>query len=203
MNPQNGQTPLDYLNQIAPQAPKKQLFTLNLRTILLGAAAVVVLIIIIATLVGALSSSNKEPWQQLAARIDTTTEVVDGATKNIKSSQLRSINSDLKLYLSNTRRDIASPLQSLDINPEKIPENIVTVEQSTGITERLEDGRLNARYDSTYAREMKYQVATILSLLQELYSTNVGPQTKATLTVAYDNLLPTYTTLTEFNATTE
>jgi hypothetical protein len=203
MNPQNGQTPLDYLNQIAPQAPKKQVFTLNLRTILLGAAAVVVLIIIIATLVGALSSSNKEPWQQLAARIDTTTEVVDGATKNIKSSQLRSINSDLKLYLSNTRRDIASPLQSLDINPEKIPENIVTVEQSTGITERLEDGRLNARYDSTYAREMKYQVATILSLLQELYSTNVGPQTKATLTVAYDNLLPTYTTLTEFNATTE
>lgn len=203
MNPQNGQTPLDYLNQIAPQAPKKQLFTLNLRTILLCGAAVVVLIIIIATLVGALSSSNKEPWQQLAARIDTTTEVVDGATKNIKSSQLRSINSDLKLYLSNTRRDIASPLQSLDINPEKIPENIVTVEQSTGITERLEDGRLNARYDSTYAREMKYQVATILSLLQELYSTNVGPQTKATLTVAYDNLLPTYTTLTEFNATTE
>lgn len=203
MNPQNGQTPLDYLNQIAPQAPKKQLFKLNFRTIMLGAAAAVVLIIIIATVGGALSSSNKEPWQQLAARLDTTTEVVDGATEHIKSSQLRSINSDLKLYLTNTRRDIAAPLESLDINPEGISKDIVAAEKSTGITERLEDGRLNARYDTTYAREMKYQVATILSLLQKLYTTNVGPQTKATLKVAYDNLMPTYTTLSEFNTTTE
>lgn len=203
MNPQNGQTPLDYLNQIAPQAPKKQLFKLNLRTILLGAAAVVVLIIIIAALAGALSSSSKEPWQQLAARIDTTTEVVDGATKHIKSSQLRSINSDVKLYLTNTRRDIAAPLKSLGINPEKMPKDIIAAEKSTGIVERLEDGRLNARYDTTYAREMTYQVATILSLLQKLYSTNVGPQTKATLKVAYDNLLPTHTALSEFNTTTE
>lgn len=203
MNPQNGQTPLDYLNQIAPQAPKKQLFTLNLRTILLGAGAVVVLIIAIVGISNALSGSSKAPWQQLGARIDVTTEVVDGATKHIKSSQLRSINSDLKLYLSNTRRDITAPLKSLDINPEKMPKDIIAAEKSTGITERLEDGRLNARYDTTYAREMKYQVATILSLLQKLYTTNVGPQTKATLQVAYDNLLPTYTTLSEFNTTTE
>jgi hypothetical protein len=203
MNPQNGQTPLDYLNQIAPQAPKKQLFTLNFRTVMLGAAAVVVLIIIIAAVSSALSGNSKEPWQQLAARIDTTTEVVDGATKHIKSSQLRSINSDLKLYLTNTRRDIAAPLESLDINPEQISKDVVAKEKGTGITERLEDGRLNARYDTTYAREMKYQVATILSLLQKLYTTNVTPPTKATLKVAYDNLLPTYTTLSEFNTTTE
>lgn len=203
MNPQNGQTPLDYLNQIAPETPKKPLFTLNFRTVLLGAIAAVVVIIIIASVAGSLSNSAKEPWQRFSARLDATTIVVDGATKNIKSSPLRSINSDLKLYLTNTKRDIAAPLKSLEVNPEKLPATIIKEERGTGITERLEDGRLNARYDSTYAREMTYQLATILSLLQKLYATNVGPQTKAALKVAYDNLLPTYTTLSEFNTTTE
>lgn len=203
MNPQNGQTPLDYLNQIAPQAPKKPLFTLNLRTILLAGIAVIVLVIIIATIAGALSNTNKEPWQRFEARLDATTAVVDGASGHIKSSQLRSINSDLKLYLTNTKRDIAVPLAALDINPAKIPASIVAEEKGTGITERLEDGRLNAKYDSTYAREMTYQLATILSLLQKLYATNVGPQTKEMLKSAYDNLLPTYTTVSTFTATNE
>lgn len=203
MNPQNGQTPLDYLNQIAPQSPKKLPFALNLRTVIIGGVAAVILIIILAAVGGALSGGNKEPWQRFSARLDATTAVVDGASSHIKNSQLRSINSDLKLYLTNTKRAIATPLENLDVNPQKIPKSITTEEQGTGITERLEDGRLNARYDSTYAREMTYQVATILSLLQKLYNTNVGPQTKALLKNAYDNLLPTYNTLSEFNTTTE
>lgn len=203
MNPPNGQPPLDYLNQIAPQAPKKPLFVLNLRTIILGGIAAVILICIIAGIGGAISSAQKEPWQRLSARLNATTAVVDGATANIKSSQLRSINSDLKLYLTNTKRDLTAPLTALDIKIDKLPEKIVASERSTGITERLEDGRLNAKYDSTYAREMTYQLATILSLLQELYATNVGPQTKEQLKAAYDNLLPTYTTVSQYSATNE
>jgi len=203
MNPQNGQNPYDYLNQIAPQAPKKQMFALNFRTILLAAVAAVVLIIIIVTVSGAMTSSSKEPWQRFSARIDATAVVVDGASANIKNSQLRSINSDLKLYLTNTKRDISIPLGALDINPGKLPANIVAQEKGTGIGDRLEDGRLNAKYDSTYAREMTYQLATILSLLQKLYASNVGPDTKEMLKTAYDNLLPTYTSVSEFSTSTE
>lgn len=202
MNP-NGQVPLDYLNQIAPQAPKRPVFTWNLRTIIFAALSVIALIILIATIAGALSNANKEPWQRMSARLDATVAVVDGATNNVKSSQLRSINSDLKLYLTNTKRDLATPITQLGIEVKKIPKNIISEETGTGITQRLENGRLNARYDSTYAREMTYQVATILSQLQVLKATNVGPQTKGTLQAAYDNLLPTYTALSEFSTTTE
>lgn len=202
MNP-NGQVPLDYLNQIAPQAPKKPKFTLNLRTIIFAALAVIALIILIATIGGALASSSKEPWQRMAARLDATVLVVDGASGNIKSSQLRSLNSDLKLYLTNTKRDLATPLLALSVDTAKLPKDIISEETGTGITERLENGRLNARYDSTYAREMTYQVATILSQLQILYGSNVGPQTKATIQTAYDNLLPTYKTLSTFSASNE
>lgn len=202
MNP-NGQVPLDYLNQIAPQSPKKPIFTWNLRTIIFAVLSGIALIILIATIAGALSSANKEPWQRMSARLDATEKVVDGATRNIKSSQLRSINSNLKLYLTNTKRDLAVPIAELGIDLKKIPEKVVAEETGTGITERLENGRLNARYDSTYAREMTYQVATVLSQLQVLHATNVGPKTKATLKAAYDNLMPTYTSLSEFSTSNE
>jgi len=202
MNP-HGQVPLDYLNQIAPKAPKKPLFSLNKYSIIFAILAIITLIIIISSVGGALSSSSKEPWQRMAARLDVTTAVANGATGNLKSSELRSLNSDLKLYLANTQRDLATPFSELGIEVKKIPTNIVKDENATGITTRLENGRLNARYDSTYAREMTYQTATILSQLQTLYSSNVGPKTKAVVKTAYDNLLPTYTSLSEFNASNE
>lgn len=202
MNPQNG-TPLDYLNEIAPQAPKKPGFSLNLKTVLLGAAVVIVIIIIIASVGGALSNSRKDPWQRFFAKLDATATAVDSSTGEIKNSQLRSMNSDLKLYITNTKRDFTPTLEALGIAPGKLPASIVAEETGTGMDERLESGRLNARYDSTYAREMTYQLATILALLQKLYSSNVGPKTKESLESAYNNLLPTYTSLSEFTTTTE
>lgn len=203
MNPRNGQTSLDYLNQIAPQAPKKPLFTLNLRTIVFGAIILLVVIIIIANVGSALSNARKEPWERFAAKLAATTEVVDSSTGKIKNSQLRSLNSDLKLYLTNTQRDLATPLKAFSINSEKLPASVLAKESSEETLGRLEDGRLNAKYDSTYAREMTYQLATTLALLQELYKSNVGPQTKEYLSNAYTNLAPTYEAVANFSASNE
>jgi len=203
MNPQNGQTPLDYLNQIAPQAPKKPIFALNLRTIIFAALIFIVLIIIIANVGSALANSRKEPWERFSARLTATAVVVDSSTDNIKNSQLRSLNSDLKLYITNTQRDLATPLQGVGVNAAKLPASVVSKESTEAMLARLEDGRLNAKFDSTYAREMSYQLATTLALLQQLHKSNIGPQTKQYLADAYANLAPTYEAISEFSASNE
>lgn len=203
MNPQNGQTPLDYLNHISPQAPKKPAFALNMRTILLGALILIVIVIIIANVAGGLANSSKEPWQQYAAKLAATAEIVDSSSGKIKNSQLRSLNSDLKLYITNTQRDLATPLANLSIDPQKLPASVLKKESSEETLARLENGRLNAKYDSTYAREMSYQLLTTLALLQKLYQSNVTPETKEFLKNAYDNLNPTYKTISEFSASNE
>lgn len=203
MNPQNGQTPLDYLNQIAPEAPKRPLFTLNMRTIILGALIAVIVIIIIAAVSGALVSARKEPWERLSARLDATATAVDSSSREIKNSQLRSLNSDIKLYITNTKRDLATPLTRAGVDANKLSNSIVTQENSTGMMQRLEDGRLNAKYDSTYAREMSYQLALLLSLLQKLYASSGNSETKTILETAYKNLEPTYTTISNFSASNE
>ncbi|MGH7218443.1 MAG: hypothetical protein ACREGE_03335 [Candidatus Microsaccharimonas sp.] len=203
MNPQNGQTPLDYLNQIAPQAPKRQLFTLNVRSILFLAGIALILVIILVVIGNAVAGANREPWERLVARLDATSAVVDSSTSKIKNSQLRSYNSDIRLTITNTQRDLAEHLVRRDIEAKKITPSIVTQETTTGITERLEDGRLNAKYDSTYAREMSYQLATILSLLERLYAAGGSQATKDFLSTTYDNLKPSYDAISKFSASNE
>ena len=202
MNLQPGQTPLDYLNQIAPQQHKASPFKWNLKTIILAAIGVLIIVIVIAIVVTNIANSRKTPWEQLSARLAVTSTVANNSATIIKDSQLRSLNSSLKLYLTNTTRDIQTPLTNLGIDPKKIPDSITKTENGTGITQRLEDARLNAKYDSTYAREMSYQLSTILSLYQQLYNSSTQ-QTKATLTTAYDNLKPIQQNLADFNAATE
>lgn len=203
MNPQNGQTPLDYLNQIAPQAPKKARMGLNLRTVVFGGVILVVLVIIAAIVVGAVVSSRKGPWEQLSARLSTTQTIAEDATKKLKNSQIRSINSSLKLNLTNTQRDLTTPLQLQDINPKKLPESTVADEAAGAMKERLENARLNAKFDSTYAREMSYQLTTILVLYQELFNKSSNQSTRSTLESAYNNLAPLQKSLADFSAANE
>ena len=205
MNPANGQSSLDYLNEISPDMPQKKGlgFGLNLKTVLLVAVVVVILGIILATLSGAIKDSQLKPWRQFSAKLQSTSKIVEDSSKNLKNSQLRSLNTDLKLSLANTQRDIAKPLESSGIDSTKLPAEITAAETNSGITERLEDGRLNAKFDSTYTREMTYQLAQMLTLLQQMYATTKSPETQKILTTAYNNLNSTYTKLSEFSADNE
>lgn len=202
MDLQPGQTPLDYLNQIAPVQHKRSPFKWNLKTILLASVGILIVVIIIAAVAGAISNSYKTPWQELSARLAVTSTVANSSAGLIKDSQLRSLNSSLKLYLTNTTRDLQAPLTKLGIDPKKLPDSITKQENGTGMASRLEDARLNAKYDSTYAREMSYQLSTVLSLYQKLYSSS-SAQTKAILTTAYNNLKPIQQDLANFSSTTD
>ena len=203
MNPPKGQTPLDYLNDISPDAAKGLPFSWNLRTIIFAAIAAIILMVIIVNIVSAVANSQKDPWERLSARLATTSVIVDSASSNIKNSQLRSLNSDLKLYITNTNRDLAVPLGARGIKATKLPPKIVSSEANTAMIGRLEDGRLNAKFDSTYAREMSYQLATTLSLIQTLEAKGGSTATKTFLKEARENLEPTYKEIANFSASNE
>ena len=202
MNPSNGQTSLDYLNQIAPQAPKKPGFGLNFPTILIGAAVAIVVVIILAVVANLAGSGGKSSWERLSLRLATTSEVAEGASANIKNTQLRSYNSNLKLYLADTTRDLADPLAAFKITPKTTSPKITAEEAGDEMKAAIEDGRLNAKFDSTYAREMGYHLTTVLSLLQEMYP-SASPTHQAFLQTAYDNLKPITSSFEEFSTANE
>lgn len=198
MNPSNGQAPLDYLNQIAPQAPKKSAFELSLGKVIIIGVILIVFVIVLSLVLNTASSSGKEPWQRLSARLETTTTLANDARLNIKSSKLRSLNSDLTLYLTNTTRDLSKIIETKEIQLAKTPTSIINEESGDAVAGELEDARLNNIYDMTYAREMSYQLSRVIALLEAIAKTASGSD-KDFLQTAHNNLLPIYTSIQAYS----
>jgi hypothetical protein len=196
-NPPPSTTPIDYLNQISTQ-PAKKGFTGKKQKIILGALGVIVVIIIIAV-IGALLRPNNIPSEQLAAKLQTTQSIATAAQPTIESSQLRAFNSNLTIYLTNSIRDIRTPLLNNGIDITKLDKSVVSSESGTAITGRLEDARLNAVYDTTYAREIAYQLDLILSLMQQINSTTSSKSLKTFLQSSYNNLTPIQKQFEDYN----
>ena len=190
----------DYLNQIAPQSPKVPLLKMGPKLIAIIAGILVLLVIILSVVVNTIASGQREPVERLSARLTTTQAVVSAAQPNLKSSQLRSLNSNLKIYLTNTNRDIAEPLVSAKIDVKKLDKKIVAAESGDKLLEILEDARLNVDYDRVYAREMSYKLETTMILMEQIYSSTSSKKLKTFLESAYKNLEPTQKAFADFNA---
>lgn len=195
--------PTDYLNQIAPQAPKKPIFSFGLKQMVMIGAALVILVIILAVIVNSIAGSKSGPIEHLAARLAATELVATNAQINLKSSNLRSVNSNLKLYMTNTNRDISAPLLEVGVNTTKLSKTITTSESTDALSARLEDARLNGTFDDTYSREMAYQLGTTMTLMNQIYKSTGNADLKAFLKSAYTNLQPTQASFANYSSASD
>jgi len=189
--------PEDYLNQIAPKIIKKTDILRNKLIIIGGISIVVVLIaIIIANIVSGMVNQT----EQLAARLLSTEVILNNATSKTKSTQLRTSNGNLKLYLTNTIRDITPILKKEAVNINNLNKKIKVIESNTTVLSTLEDARLNATYDRVYAREMSYKLDTIITLMDQIQKRSSDKAMKTFLQDAIINLKPIQTQFADFNA---
>ncbi len=201
MNPNQPNTPLsiDYLNQITPQGPKRQLFN-SRQLVLAGIVGGVLLLAIIGSIISSALGSSKDPIQHLAARLQTTATIASDAQSKLKSTEMRSLNSTLSLNLINTNRDIVAQLAKSNLTLNGLDKTIVASEDGSAMSKRLEDARLNAIYDRTYAREMSYQLETIAALIDQIQASTSDQSLKSFLQTTADNLQPTQKAFADFNA---
>jgi len=195
MNPDNNQSdnPVDYLNQIAPQQ-KKSRFDLSSqkpsRLLIMGLGAAFVIVIILSVVIGAVTG-NGNNLEHLAAKLSNTQSVSISANQSIKSTQLRALNSSLQLYLTNTIRDAAPIFTKNGVKMDKLSASVTKAESNTTMLATLEDARLNAIYDRTYAREMAYQLDTVITLMRQMYKSTGDNNLKDFLNTSYKSLEPT------------
>lgn len=188
--------PINYLDQIAaPQLVKPSIFK-NKLTI-----AIIVLVFTLIIVLGMSAMPQKaKPSETIAARLIATKTIADDATSKIKSTKLRSMNSNLKIYLTNTTRDLTPFLTSSKINIKKLDPKILAKESTGELTERLLDAKLNGVYDRTYAREMAYMLSTILTAYDSAEKAANRADYKTFLTDAKNNLRPTQEQFANYNA---
>jgi hypothetical protein len=187
---------IDYLNQIAPQQQKN---TPNKLLVIIG--ILVILLIVTVAVVGLSSlggASTGTKLQTLAARLDNLQDVSEKAQPHVKNNQLRASNSSLTLYLANANRDIATPLSSGGVNIKKLDKTIVAKEKNAALTEALEDARLNAIYDRTYAREMNYQLSTTRLLMDDINESTKSQSLREFIATTKSNLEPIEKQMSDF-----
>jgi len=191
----------DYLNQISSHVPQNKNILSGKPPILIAGVAVVILLIVVMA-VSSLFSGGIKPTEQLAARLLSTESTANSATTNIKSSQLRALNSNLRLFLTNTIRDITPILTSEKINIKSLDKKVLTAESDADLLIVLDDARLNAIYDRTYAREMAYRLDTILNLMLQINNNSRGKDLKTFLLDTRTNLEPIQKQFQDFNVAT-
>jgi uncharacterized protein (UPF0333 family) len=201
MQPDQHEYPIDYLNQIAPEE-KKPLMNGRVILVIVGVLVILAAVVGFLVLVSGGGASDSQKLQTLSARMQTLEKISKAAEKNIKSGTLQSTNSTLSLFLTNANRDIVTPLKNNNIKATNLDKSIVKKEDGSKVNAALENARLNAVFDRTYAREMSFQLDTLASLMKQIYTTTKSKSLKEFLLSTDTNLKPIRTQLADFNAAT-
>jgi len=196
------QPPANYLDQIAPK-PQKGSGILGNKPVFFGliGIAILALILVVGLAINA-SANNIAPTERLAARLVSTKDTVDQSKDNIKSTQLRKINSDLGIYLTNTIRDITPILAQNNIKIDSLPKKATLAESNQRLLATLEDARLNVRFDRVYANEMSTQLEDTVILMRQIHKSTSSAKLKTFLANSIDTLSQTQQDFSNFNDTT-
>lgn len=197
MNPDQNPYPVDYLNQIAPQAAKPKANNIFVFGLIGG---VILLAIMGVVLISSAAGGPTQKMHTLAARLLTLQDISTKSQKTLKSGALRSLNSSLAIQLANTNRDIVTPLAKNGVDVKKIDKNITLKEDGSAMRQKLEDARLNAVYDRVYVNEMNYQLDLLAALIKEIYTSSGDKTLKDFLMATDGNLQPIRKQLSDFTA---
>lgn len=199
MYPNQNQYSIDYLNQIAPQ-PQKPGISDKRFLLLVGGGLLLAIIVAIFVFSSGGSGGPKEKMETLAARMQTLQSISDKAQKNIKSGKLRSTNSNLAIFLSDANHDSEEPFKAAGVDTKHLDKAITTAEKGDDLSAKLEDARLNAVFDRTYAREMSYQLDTVAALMKEIHDRTRSKALQEFLVDTDKNLQTIKKQLYDFNA---
>ena len=189
---------IDYLNQIAP---KQQTRGLPTKYILIGIVVAVVLSVLLFVSIAAHSKpSVQSQLMTLYARLQTLQTVVNTEEPLLQDTSLQSTNSSLSLLLANSIRDVGSQLGSTANQTVRVPQSLATSERAYlgKLTDEFTNAKLNVQLDSTYAREMTYQLNIVHTMMKSIYNQTSSKSIQGLMSTTNDNLAPMQDTFSGF-----
>ena len=198
--PITGQYSIDYLNQIAPPTPKSTMSNKLFFGVVIGGLLLTVAVGFL--LITSAQPSNSARMLELATKLQMLQKISTDAGENITSNQLQSINGNLATQLTNATQSMANPMAASGVDIKKISKKTAEAAGGQALASKLDDARLNAVYDRTYAREMTYQLSSIFGLMRQINSQTKKASTQKFLQETSNNLQPVGEQLENFNDTT-
>lgn len=162
---------IDYLNKLAGTTPAtKTVAPANQKKILIGVGIFLALSLsaVLLVLANQKGPTNTSTERVLYTTIFNNSEIADEASKEIKSSQLSSLNSAYYGQLVNDMTAMSAPLAKRGIDAKELGKAAKKAAAFQETLQKLEDARLNAIYDQTYATELNYQLQSIIMLMEKI-----------------------------------
>lgn len=191
---------IDYLDEIASPSKGPGLFDKRLAIVSIIGAIVVVIFGAFMLFGGSGGQEASSSLPRLGLRLYYLQSTVDSSGKNIKSSALRTANTNLSLLLTNANRDLAPILAANSVDMKKVSPKLVASESTAALANRLESARLNALFDRTYAREMAYQLETLTAMMTQLETTSKSKYLKDYLNKYLTQIKPINQQFSDFSA---
>jgi len=187
----------NYLDQISTPVRQKTLNPMLLWAMIGGVVLAVVILALVLLSSGA--PSQTERISNLLARTQSLKTLTQDSVKTVKDSKLRAANGSLTTILSGMENEFTTYLTSSGEKTQKRPnDDPIAVEFAT-VSEKLEEARLNERFDTVYAREIAYQIKKIRSEFSTIYDDVKSESFKEILAKEDKNLEDLNTDFAAFN----
>ena len=147
----------------------------------------------------AFGSNKKESSELLAAKLNSISDTISQTSDNIKSTSLKATNSTLEINIANEIRDLEPIIANYGIKISKLSSSATKKESNADLLDLLEDARLNAIFDRTYAREMAYQLELLINLLDDIKDSNKDSDMQTFISSALTNLEPIQQSFADFS----
>lgn len=188
-----------YLDSIAPAPTKPALFSGSFGKIFF---AMIFLFVIAVSIIVAFSGQDKTAdLQQLSVRLENIQTTVKAQQRNLKSSNLKNINTDLTSWLASNFSESETLLQEGGIKKTQYDKKMVADEEALTeeLAQKYEDARLNATLNQVYANSMASETERIVAMLNSMAKRSQSSKIRDYAKNASDNLQPIQERFAKFN----
>ena len=170
MNPDNFNNPsqgIDYLNQIATPPPAEG-FDKKTK-IIITVLGIIGFLTLVAIFIFSQSAMPKTTSSHVAARINKLLTISQKYNNKFRSTSVQTTNSSLVSVLTTAEASLSNPLQATGVDYKEKKKEILALDPSDKLEEKLDDAELNAQLDITYAHEMNIQITDTIAMMSKLY----------------------------------
>lgn len=156
-----------------------------------GGLILAVLIIVIGSIMGNRPAANTSgPIERISLRSKNLNTALTKYSRELKSSNLRSMATSLSSVMSGLESSSATILKS-DFGKTSSTDKAITAEETaliTSLNETLDNAKLNGLLDRTFVREITSQISTLIILNTDSLKKLSNPTSKTSLQGSLENL---------------
>ncbi len=180
----------NYLDSIAPVAPRPTFFSGSFGKIFF--AMIGVFVLAVSLIIAFSGKDNTADLQQIAVRLDNLIKVVKKVQPDLKSNNLSTTNSNYTIWMTDSLRDANDLLSQAGVKKTQYNKEMVSEEATLAdeLAETFEDARLNATLDRVYARTMASEAEKLMNMFNLMAKQSGAPAIRDYAKTSSANLEP-------------